>query len=275
LYVNGFPGIVSYDEHNRIIDHSIPAINKMIYSDFSPNPACLCPAFELLLFPKSPIIMVTEAIIDLTHQMESNMPVFPGTAPVNFTAASTFEKEGYQEIRIDCSTHTGTHIDCGYHILASGLNVISTPLNCFYGNGVVADCRRLKPGGFISKEYLQSIEMDIIPSDFLLIHTGWSQYWGSDEYFSHFPVLDEEAANYLASFNLKGIGSDTISFDLPDSRELPVHHILLSAGLILVENLVNLESLPKNNFTFSCLPLKISNGDGSPVRAVGIVRSEK
>jgi kynurenine formamidase len=57
--------------------------------------------------------------------------------------------------------------------------------------------------------------------------------------------------------------------------ELPVHHILLSHGLILIENLVNLESLPKQEFTFSCLPLKIKNGDGSPVRAVGIVTRDK
>ena len=86
-------------------------------------------------------------------------------------------------------------------------------------------------------------------------------------------MLHEDAATYLSSFNLKGIGSDTISFDPVDSWELPVHHILLSKGLILIENLVNLKSLPKHNFAFSCFPLKIKNGDGSPVRAVGIVNS--
>jgi kynurenine formamidase len=84
-------------------------------------------------------------------------------------------------------------------------------------------------------------------------------------------VLHRDAALYLTSFNLKGIGSDTISFDPVDSVELPVHHILLLKGLILIENLVNLTSLPKHNFAFSCFPLKIKNGDGSPVRAVGIV----
>ena len=110
---------------------------------------------------------------------------------------------------------------------------------------------------------------------FLLIHTGWSQYWGSEEYFRKFPVLNVDAARYLTSFPLKGIGSDTISFDPVDSGDLPVHHILLSKGLILIENLVNLKSLPKHNFAFSCFPLKIRNGDGSPVRAVGIITRDK
>ena len=215
--------------------------------------------------------MVIEDIIDLTHPMESNMPVFPGSRPVNLITSSTFEEEGYHEIRMDCSTHTGTHIDCGYHLLSNGLNTTTTPVSHFYGKGLVAECRDIPAGGSISKEYLQQMETEILNSDFLLIHTGWSRYWGSEEYFRKFPVLQEEAARYLTSFNLKGIGSDTISFDPVDSGELPVHHLLLSKGLILIENLVNLKSLPKHDFTFSCFPLKIKNGDGSPVRAVGII----
>jgi kynurenine formamidase len=217
--------------------------------------------------------MTLEEIIDLTHPMESNMPVFPGTSPVSLETSSTFEQEGFHEIRMDCSTHTGTHLDCGYHLLQDGLNTMTTPVSQFYGKGIVADCRNIPAGGLISKELLQQMEKEIKHSDFLLIHTGWSQYWGNEKYFRNFPVLHQEAALYLSAFNLKGIGSDTISFDPIVSVELPVHHILLSKGMILIENLVNLESLPKHSFTFSCFPLKIKNGDGSPVRAVGIVKN--
>lgn len=227
--------------------------------------------FELLLFLKTAFIMTIEAIIDLTHPMETNMPVFPGSRPVKLETAATFEHEGYHETRMDCSTHTGTHIDCGYHLLSDGLNTLTTPINHFFGKGYVADCRELPAGGIISKEFLQHMEPAIRSSDFILFHTGWSRYWGSHEYFSDFPVLNEEAANYLCGFSLKGVGSDTISFDRVNSVELPVHHILLSRGLILIENLVNLKNLPKEDFVFSCFPLKIMNGDGSPVRAVGIV----
>jgi arylformamidase len=219
--------------------------------------------------------MDSEEIIDLTHSMESNMPVFPGSLPVSLVTAATFEREGYHEIRIDCSTHTGTHLDCGYHLLSDGLNTLTTPVNHFYGRGVMADCRKIPAGNMISKEFLQQMETDIKGSSFLLILTGWSQYWGTEKYYWEFPVLHMDAATYLTSFNLKGIGCDTLSFDPVDSMELPVHHILLSQGLILIENLVNLESLPKQDFTFSCLPLKIKNGDGSPVRAVGIVTRDK
>jgi arylformamidase len=211
-------------------------------------------------------------VIDLTHPMESGMPVYPGSPPANFVTSATFEKEGYHEIRINCSTHTGTHIDCGYHLLSDGLNTATTPVNRFFGKGIVVDCRNIPAGGLISKDFLQPLEPDILNADFVLLHTGWSQFWGGEEYFGKFPVLHQDAANFLSACNLKGIGIDAISFDPVDSAELPVHHILLSAGIILIENLVNLKTLPKHDFAFSCFPLNIKNGDGSPVRAVGIVR---
>lgn len=41
-------------------------------------------------------------------------------------------------------------------------------------------------------------------------------------------------------------------------------------GLVITENLTCLGELPPEGFIFACLPLKIMDGDGSPVRAVGI-----
>jgi arylformamidase len=218
--------------------------------------------------------MDSKEIIDLTHTMENDMPVFPGSPTASFVTTATFEEDGYHEIRISCSTHTGTHIDCGFHLLKDGLNTLTTPITHFFGRGLLVDCRNIPAGGRIEKEFLQCLEPQIKKSSFLLLHTGWSRFWGTEKYLSGFPVLHPDAAAYLSSCKLKGVGSDTLSFDPADSEELPVHHILLSNGLILVENLVNLESLPQQDFIFSCFPLKIKDGDGSPVRAVGIVPGE-
>jgi kynurenine formamidase len=40
--------------------------------------------------------------------------------------------------------------------------------------------------------------------------------------------------------------------------------------MVIVENLINLDKIPEGVFVFSALPLKIQNGDGSPIRAVAI-----
>jgi len=84
-------------------------------------------------------------------------------------------------------------------------------------------------------------------------------------------LLTPEAAEYLVSCNLKGIGLDCISVDGVASEMLPIHHILLGAGLVIVENLTNLSALPGDGFNFCCFPLAIEDADGSPVRALGLV----
>ncbi|CAD2213475.1 cyclase [Angomonas deanei] len=46
---------------------------------------------------------------------------------------------------------------------------------------------------------------------------------------------------------------------------------LLGAGIVTYTNLINLDLLPDSPFLFSGFPLRITGGDGSPVRAVAIV----
>jgi arylformamidase len=220
-------------------------------------------------------MMAQTILLDLTQPIESGMPVFPGSKPVILQQEASLDKERFKEIRLHISSHTGTHIDCGSHLLPRGLDTLTTPLGTFYGSATAVNCLHSSPGGIITREYLRSCEDWISSSDFVLLYTGWSRFWGIPQYYDGFPVLDGEAASYLASFKLKGLGCDTISFDPLDSKSLPVHHIILSSGMILVENLVNLENLPPGGFIFSCFPLPIKNGDASPVRAVGIVTSKE
>ncbi|HRT33706.1 MAG TPA: hypothetical protein P5023_04640, partial [Bacteroidales bacterium] len=67
------------------------------------------------------------------------------------------------------------------------------------------------------------------------------------------------------------VGFDVISADPVASSGLPNHKLLLGNGIIIVENLCNLDKLPNIPLTFITLPLKIAESDGAPARAVGIV----
>lgn len=210
-------------------------------------------------------------LIDLTHPLTNGMPVFPGSPPLVLDTLSNIGTHGFNEIQMHITTHTGTHIDCGKHLITGGFDTGSTSPERFYGQGLVIDCRH---EGFIIPAYLlRDLEKEKGKPDFILLHTGWSKFWGNAKYFTKFPVLSPDATEYLLSLNLKGVGVDAPSFDPVDSESLPNHIKLLSDGLVLIENLTGLEHLPAEGFIFSCLPLKISEGDGSPVRAVGIVRS--
>ena len=51
-------------------------------------------------------------VIDLTHAITPDMPVYPGTEKPVFTPANSYEKDGFKETKISFFTHTGTHMGC-------------------------------------------------------------------------------------------------------------------------------------------------------------------
>jgi kynurenine formamidase len=214
-------------------------------------------------------------VIDLTHTLETGMPVYPGSGEAGIGKLASISQRGYNETELHLSAHTGTHIDCGKHFLESGFDTALTPPERFIGEGLVIDCRGVEEGAVITVVQLRQYEEKLKHADFVLLHTGWSRHWGSEGYYHGFPVPDEAAARYLSGFNLKGVGADTLSFDPTGSKDFHVHNMLLSAGIALIENLTGLERLPEHHFLFCCFPLKIKDGDGSPVRAVGLVMSEE
>ena len=126
-------------------------------------------------------------------------------------------------------------------------------------------------------EYLQTFEEKIKQVDFILFYTGWQDKWNTKNYFDDCPVPTREAALWLSQFNLKGIGVDAFSLDkiVPalkvTSENLPNHYIFLEKEILFIENLTNLDKLPGTGFTFICLPMKVENADGSPVRAIAIL----
>jgi arylformamidase len=209
-------------------------------------------------------------IIDLTHKIAPDMPVYPGTKPPVFTTEYRIEHAGFLEKSISIYSHTGTHIDAPCHIINAANSLDQFSVEHFYGNAFLLNYGP-ENNQYIEINHLEPHQDIIKNSDFLLVNTGWNRLWGTDRYFADYPVFSSEAALWLTKFNLKGIGSDTISADQPDSKDFPIHKIFLKNNILIVENLTNLEALPDIRFVFSCFPLKTEHADGSPVRAVAII----
>ena len=142
-------------------------------------------------------------ILDLTHLIEEAMPVYPETEPPKLTPSNTFEQHGFRETLLTMGSHTGTHMDAPAHMLRDGKTLDQFPADKYIGTAYVLDCSDLA-GKEIPKARLQLHASEIEAADFLLFYTGWEKYWGSEQYFSPFPVLSLEAAEYLAAFPLKG-----------------------------------------------------------------------
>jgi kynurenine formamidase len=212
--------------------------------------------------------MVTTTVFELTHLMHSNMPVYPGKDKPIFRPAATMDSDGYRELRIELDGHTGTHMDAPAHMLPDGKSLDQYPASHFAGEALLVNI----PEGTheIPLSFLEEKEKELAGAGYLLLRTGWSRHWEAPEYLEGFPVLSQEAATWLAGRGMKGIGLDTISVDPLESDTWPVHHVLLGAGLVIVENLLFPPGMKEGRYFFCALPLYVSVADGSPVRAIAM-----
>lgn len=210
-------------------------------------------------------------VVDLSHFITESMPVYPGTEPPRIVDACTIAKNGFAEKLLSFFSHTGTHIDAPGHILAGAATLDDLDIAHFIGPGCVLDVSA-RNRAQIEVGDLESQAERIAAAEFVLLHSGWAKYWGDPEYFVAYPVLTEAAARWLAGFDLKGMGVDTISVDEVDSASLAVHRAFFAKNMVIIENLANLETLIGKEFTFSCLPLKLAESDGSPIRAVAMLQ---
>jgi kynurenine formamidase len=208
-------------------------------------------------------------ILDLTHPINPHMPVYPGTEQPIITTGCSIDEVGFLEKKITFFSHTGTHIDSPAHLIKGHSTLDMFPIDHFYGPGLLLNFTNFS--GSIGVEKLEPYRDQIAKVDFLLLYTGWSKYWGSEKYFSGYPVLSIEAAEWLSDFNLKGFGIDTLSADTAETEDYPVHKFLLQKNIIIIENLAHIEELDGSQFDFSCFPLSFEDADGSPVRAVAYI----
>jgi len=209
-------------------------------------------------------------IVDLTHLLSSDIPVYPGIEKPLVSQIYNIPEHGFAETKLNLLSHHGTHMDAPAHMVKNGKTLDQFEPGQFYGKALCVDCRHVK-NAIIDLSIIQPFENEIKNVEFVMLHTGWSDKWGSDDYFSSYPVLTKEACQWLSQFKIKGIGLDNISLDHIDTSDYSNHQIILGKGKVIIENLTNLKFVGNDIFIFSCFPLKYKNSDGAPVRAIAIL----
>lgn len=203
---------------------------------------------------------------DLTRPIEDGMPHFPGdpaprVVPVHGTPP-------WRVTAVELGTHTGTHIDAPSHCIPGARPIDAFPAASFVRPGTVAVLAGLGEDEPIEPERLEPSLARMRPGEVVVIATGWEHAWGAPRYFRH-PYLSQEAAMLLVDAGIAIVGVDTPSVDSTVRGTSAAHETLLTAGVLIVENLCGLDALaPGQRYVFCFLPLPVRGGDGAPVRAV-------
>ncbi|MDY0003088.1 MAG: cyclase family protein, partial [Polyangia bacterium] len=159
------------------------------------------------------------------------------------------------------SLHAGSLLDAPAHLFPGGPGVDLVPLEACLGVALVMDCHEaavieaetlepLVPAG--TRRVLFKTRAGARPDD------GWLETW---------PAPTPKAATLLLERGVTLVGLDSPSIDLFESKDLPVHRLLLAAGVVILENL-DLGNVEEGTWELIALPLKLEGMDGSPVRAV-------
>jgi kynurenine formamidase len=179
------------------------------------------------------------------------------------------EEHPFAMSEITLSSHVGTHLDAPNHFIAGGEAIDEIPLSRVIGPGVVLDIAGEANTGFGAEE-LAAGGPEPRPADIVLLRTGWEEMSGSPAYFEH-PYLTESAVAWLIDHEVGMVGMDLITPEMPEKvREgeftWPVHNALMSAGILVMENVGNLASLARQRVEVIAAPIPIVGADGAPVR---------
>jgi arylformamidase len=163
----------------------------------------------------------------------------------------------WQSGQVSMSLHTGCHVESALHCFEQGESIDQVGLERVIGTAVILDLTPITERALIdvtnlerAQERLAARHETIKAGDILLLRTDWAQRAiGTPTYFPQSPALTESAAHWLVQKQPNCIGCDF--FEEPAARDpgwtadqFVVHHIILGAGIPLVEGLVNLAQLP-------------------------------
>ena len=211
------------------------------------------------------------AWIELSHALRADLGRIAFFPQPRFERIMSQPRDPVNVTEIQMVCHFGTHVDAPCHFIPGGPAFHEIPLDRLHGPGVVwrLDC---EPYGVIEPAVFERATPAVRPADIVLLDTGWADHFGTERYDQN-PALSIAAAQWLVDHGVKLVGVDFATPDLAVNRRppdfaWPVHHVLLSQGVLIAEHLTNLHTLAGQRIEVMFLALKIEGADGAPARVI-------
>lgn len=210
-------------------------------------------------------------LIDLSHTVEHGLVTYKGLpAPI---ICDYLSREASRKIyapgtefhigKIEMVANTGTYMDSPFHRYADGKDLSELGLEQMVNLPAVKISAVGKQG--VSAEDVAVLKD--LRGKAVLVETGWSRHWKTNQYYEGHPFLTEDAAKFLVDAGVVLVGIDSHNIDSTADGTRPVHSTLLGAEVLIVEHMTNLSQLPAQGFRFTAVPVKVKGFGTFPVRA--------
>jgi arylformamidase len=209
--------------------------------------------------------LILNQIYDITLPISEKMPVYPGDLPFSREMTSDINAGNSYNLSVfNLGAHIGTHLDAPAHFLQQGKSIDQYPAERFLLPAHVVTVRHMNP---IEPRHFR--EINIREGEAMLFKTD-NSYLGllRKNFFSEeFVYMSIEAAELCIKKGASLVGIDYLSIEKYGENSAPVHLILLSNDVLILEG-IDLINVPEGKFTLICLPLKIKESEGAPTRAI-------
>jgi len=225
-------------------------------------------------------------VIDLSHTVDENIPLWPGDPPMKFTTVANFKDDGYYLRKFSIGEHSATHMNAPNSFHADGVGIDHYKPQDLIRDAVTIDVKdqaAADPDYAFSLDDLNEWEQKHgeVPADsVVLLNTGWSRYWRDPKKFFgldgkgglHFPGFAGETTKFLLDQrHIAGVGIDTHGVDPGQDETYATNTQVLSQPRIVLENLTDLDQMPATGATIVIAPLKLKDGSGSPATVTGLL----
>lgn len=219
------------------------------------------------------------AIIDLTPSISASTYSPPSVNKPIGVHVRHREPGFWQITHVEMALHSGPHVDFSKHYREDGETAEHIPLDRVVGKAILLDLGQLDPGHDITVADLEGADPGITSEDIVLIRTGWTdRAWGDfPRYYVDSPSCTPEAAEWLVAKGCPAIGFDCFpeaSAKKTDysPEEFVVHRTIGDGGAILMQQLTNLDALPRGGrFSFFAPFLKFEGAEGVPARFFAVL----
>lgn len=199
---------------------------------------------------------------DISPPIHTATAVWPGDTPVGVERVWRMEAGSPVNVaRLTMSAHTGAHADAPLHYDAHGAAIGHVPLDVYLGHCRVIDCIGVAP--LVQPEHVRAALRDVPPRILLRTYSNVPL----DAWDSAFCAVAPETVDLLAENGVRLIGIDTPSLDPETSKTMLSHGRIRAHGMAILEGLV-LDAVPAGDYELIALPLRFTELDASPVRAV-------
>ena len=211
-----------------------------------------------------PNIKKVKKYYDLTAIISAESAVFPGDPQFKTENICSLDKGSqYNLCQMHFGNHMGTHIDFPAHVIRNGKTSSDFTIDKLIGAGIIIEVPDIEES--ITRKFVEA--QPILLNDFVFFKTANSRISKNESIANKYVYIESSAAEELLKKGVKIVGIDYISVDRYEDENLPIHKMLLSNDVLIVEGL-ELNNAPIGRCKIYIMPININEMDGLPARVI-------